>query len=154
MFDTPDHLTDLEATLAELAPASPIGGRDRLMYEAGRRSAPRGWAWPSAAMAFATLSGAFGLQLLQHTEPAPRIVERFTPVPVAAKPEAPEGHPQQPTVLVHHRESDWGNAFRSNGGYLSQRDRVIYFGTDALPPSPVVSDVSNSSKPSVEDLLN
>ena len=122
MFDTPDHLTDLEATLAELAPASPMRNRDRLMYEAGRRSAASGWAWPSAAVAFAALSGALGLQLLQHSGAAPQIVERFVPAPVAAKPQAPERRAQPPAALVLHRESDWGNAFRSTGGYLSRRD--------------------------------
>ena len=154
MFDTPDDLTDLESTLAELAPAPPVRSRDRLMYEAGRRSVPRGRAWPAAAVAFAALSGTLGVQLLQRTEAGPRFVERPAPVPVAAKPDAPETPARPPAALALHRRSDWGNAFRASGGYLSRRDQVIYFGTDALPPSPVAGDSVDRPNPTIEDLLN
>src|SRR5207248_11149477 len=51
------ELTALSAALGRLAPAAAALDRDRLLYEAGRRSArPRPRGWPLTACAFAALS--------------------------------------------------------------------------------------------------
>jgi hypothetical protein len=69
-------LTDLEAALGSLAPASSRIDRDRIMFESGkqsRRDTPR-WAWPSIAATLMVV--VLGEAAALVSRPEARIVER------------------------------------------------------------------------------
>src|SRR6516225_6587980 len=82
-------LEALAGALRGLAPRPAEIDRDRLMFHAGRASAPRGWAWPLATAASAAAAVALALLLWARPEPPPRIVERVVYVPAALPDEAP-----------------------------------------------------------------
>ena len=63
------ELRTVEAALGGLVPAAPAVNRDRLLYEAGRRSVARGRAWPLATLGFAVLSAVLAMY---RPEPAVR----------------------------------------------------------------------------------
>lgn len=136
MPNIPPDLTKLEATLAGLLPAAAGLNRDRLIYEAGRRSLPRRRGWPAAAVLFAGLSLALGFQSFLRPEPPPRVVEIVKLVPAPAPSTAQMPSAPEPAVVVRDTGPRWGHALRSAGGYLSLRDQVLYFGADSLRPLP------------------
>jgi hypothetical protein len=85
------ELTRLAASLAGLTPATPALDRDRLFYEAGRRTRPvaaRPWGWPLATTLTAALAFGLGIRLASApTMPSePQIVERHVPLPVSPAP--------------------------------------------------------------------
>lgn len=130
------ELRAVEAALAGLVPAAPAVNRDRLLYEAGRRSAPRGRAWPLATLGFAALSAVLALH---RPEPAVRMVERVVYVPaVTPSSDVVEKPPEPPaagTALAAIEPS------ASGGEYLRQREQVLRWGADALPDLPPASPV-------------
>jgi hypothetical protein len=138
------ELRAVEAALAGLVPAAPAVNRDRLLYEAGRRSAARGGAWPLATLGFAVLSGVFAiatfsaLLAMYRTEPEVRVV--YVPVP-ASSAEVVEKAPEPPaTTALAAAEPP-----AAGGEYLRQRDQVLRWGADALPdppPGPAAPSVS------------
>jgi hypothetical protein len=130
------ELRAVEAALAGLVPAAPAVNRDRLLFEAGRRSAARGRAWPLATLGFAVLSGVFAiatfsaLLAMYRTKPEVRVV--YVPVP-ASSAEVVEKAPEPPAperVLAAAGPTFSGNE------YLRQRQQVLRWGADALPDPP------------------
>ncbi|HEY1380966.1 MAG TPA: hypothetical protein VGF55_29470 [Gemmataceae bacterium] len=127
----PDHPIDsdlaaLTAALGGLAPAPPALDRDRLLYEAGRRSARRRpWAWPAVAGVFAVLSAGLGVRLATAPAPPPRVEIVYLP------------RTETPSRDVQHvsETSPVRDVFlpRPGGGYLHLRDQVVRFGADSLP---------------------
>jgi len=128
------ELRAVEAALAGLIPAASVN-RDRLLFEAGRRSAARGRAWPLATLGFAVLSAVLALY---RPEPPARVVEHVTyvPVPAASSSEVVE---KAPEPLVPERAPAVTESYVSGNEYLRQRDQVLRWGADALsapPPAP------------------
>lgn len=121
-------LAALTAALGGLAPARPALDRDRLLYEAGRRSARRRpWTWPAAAGLFAVLSAGLGVRLATLPVPQPQVV-------YVSRPAAPEQPPVASTETPPDSRADMLAAGpRSAGGYLGLRDLVVRFGADGLP---------------------
>jgi hypothetical protein len=133
------ELTALGAALGGLSPAPPELDRDRLLYEAGRRSVrpPRAFGWPLAAGAFAALSAVLGLRLA--TAPAPpgeRLVVHVpvpapAPAPGANAPDSPgssEPAPRTDVLAAEPRPTE--------APYLWLRGQVLRLGPDGLPALP------------------
>ena len=78
-------LTAIEAGLRSLVPIAPPIDRDRLFYDAGRRSVRRG-PWPLATGAFGLLSVFLGWRLASHPDQsAPNmVVQSAAPPPTTA----------------------------------------------------------------------
>jgi hypothetical protein len=82
------NLRLVESALRGLLPASPAIARDRLLFEAGRRSVRRG-AWPIATAAFAALSLFLGWRLLDRPDAAPQMALAPAPaLPVSIAPDS------------------------------------------------------------------
>jgi hypothetical protein len=118
-------LTEFERALAALEPVPPALDRDRLLFEAGRRSARRrGWPWPAAALGL--LAAALGGTLLLR--PAPPVVVRVVRVPVVSPSGAPDG------------DSEDGPIPADRPGYFQLREHLLTRGLESLPtpaPAPV-----------------
>jgi hypothetical protein len=139
---TPEpEMTEFEQSLAALSPSRGRLDRDRLMFEAGRRSAiaPRRatWAWPAVAASLAAV--VLGQTFALTRRPEPRIVERvvvvYEPADVSAQPVAP--------VVVLSRnpapEADRPDE-SAESPYLRLRRQIERFGLDGLPePSPLLT---------------
>jgi len=133
-------LTPFEQALAALQPLPGALDRDRLMFEAGRSTVPRGgWMWPYATAALVLICTALGgMMLLQRSS---RIVERIVYIPlspgesqsVATNP--PQTVPSDEAMVARASQEDWP----PQPGYLSVRQQVLRWGADALPIPPVSS---------------
>ena len=140
-------LTAIEGMLRSLSPArSPIDrDRDRLMFEAGRRSArPTAigrLGWPAVAASLALVAIGEG-GLLAH-RPGPRIVDRVVVVrePAGTRlDDLPAPDEPAPVVILHQSpepprprpEPAW-----PGGSDMARlRRRVLQLGLDGLPESP------------------
>jgi len=156
--NTPEpELTDFERSLAALAPSPARFDRDRLMYEAGRRSVlnqPRRRLWPALAASLAAVAA--GQAIALSRPPAPKIVERVVMVrEPTAEPERPDK--PAPVVILSRRAEPEVRRPLSLGEpadftYLQLNRRVERFGLDGLPeplPSPLAgADIA--SAPPVE----
>jgi hypothetical protein len=81
---TPDpasqpELNAVEETLRHLVPAPARLDRDRLLFRAGQRAAPRRWFWPVAAVV--STAACAVLAVVLACRPAPAVVERIVYVP-------------------------------------------------------------------------
>jgi hypothetical protein len=117
------ELTGLEAVLLTLKPAAAGIERDRLMFEAGRRSARRGRLWPCAAVALALVSAALGAALAMR--PAPPAVVRVVFV------ERPAAPPSVPAPGPVERSPAPAAA-----DYFRLQEQLLSRGLDGLPPPP------------------
>lgn len=137
--NTPDpELTDFERSLAGLAPSPGRFNRDRLMYEAGRRSilnAPRRRFWPAIAASLAVVAA--GQAIALSRPPAPQVVER---VVVVREPASPPERPDEPTPVVILSRRAEPEARRppvsedpAEFSYLQLNRRVARLGLDGLP---------------------
>ncbi len=68
----PESQDELSQTLRELKIAAPALDRDRLMFEAGRRSVKRSWVWPMATAASVMVTCLSGLMALQQLANRPK----------------------------------------------------------------------------------
>lgn len=123
--DIPTELGKLADDLKRLTPRRALPGRDRIMFEAGRRSARASRVWPLvsgalAAMLFASLA---------HTPPA----DVRGPQEVAVIPA-----PEDPPLAMDIRQSAPAPA-----GYLRTRNEVLRWGVDVLPAVRTVDVQSN-----------
>ncbi|HBI44140.1 MAG TPA: hypothetical protein DDY78_15000 [Planctomycetales bacterium] len=130
------RLNDVAAALSALAPRPAALDRDRLLFRAGRASAPRPWFWRLSAAA--STIAAVVLAAILLVRPAPTPIERVvyvqvTPAPipappmeVAVTPPAPlESEPQEPAY-------SWPST-----PYTRLEDRLLRWGLDGLgEPSP------------------
>jgi hypothetical protein len=135
-----DELTTFEAALARMTPMPEGINIARLLFQAGRLSAPRrSWAWPCATAASMMLAATLGLVLVVRPTPQPaeRIVTVFvpSPTPPAHQPElslpstgeTPVPVPQ-PSLATDTEQPP------SEGDYLQIRRAILAKGLDALPP--------------------
>jgi hypothetical protein len=107
--ELPAELNALAARLGELRPYEPP--RDRLLFEAGRRSAPRPVGWPIAALALAGLALALGLRPPD---------DRQTIVVI-----------ERPAFSTSDQLA--GDSRVGDAPYLRLRDATIWLGADAIP---------------------
>jgi hypothetical protein len=104
----PDELNELESALRGLRPKCDLPGRDRLMFEAGRRAGRPNRLWPAT-------SGMLAAALV-----------------VALWPRAPVGIDPM-MVIAPPTEMRPGDVNDSSASYIRTRNAVIRFGPDALP---------------------
>ena len=131
------RLNEVAVALAALAPHPPALDRDRLLFRAGRASAPRPWFWRLSA-AVSTMA-AVALTAILFLRPVPTLVERVVyvqvkPPPLPAPPKdvditplpSPESEPSAPAY-------SWPTT-----PYTRLEDRLLRWGLDGLgePPSP------------------
>ena len=126
------ELAAFQAALARLAPAPDGINIARLLFQAGRLSAPRrSWAWPCATAASILLATTLGSVL--WLRPAPQPVERIVTVYVQppAQP-APQPEPAAPSTDETPIPSP--PPIAGEGSYLQLRREALANGLDALPP--------------------
>ncbi len=123
-------LDALAGALRGLAPRAGGLDRDRLMFRAGRASAPRRWAWPLATAVSAAAALALGVLLWARPEPPARVVEHVVSLPAEAPPRAPDDPAASPgapdTVPGGAGLAGWAS-------YLQLLPRVARLGLDGLP---------------------
>jgi hypothetical protein len=118
----PEHeLKALEAALSGLTPSAGRLDRDRVLFRAGQKAAPRRWLWPAVAAALVLLSTGLGTALLLR--PGAIVVERivYLKAPPAAKPD------EEPPSAFAEAPPSWSR-------YYQIREAVLTRGLDALPP--------------------
>jgi hypothetical protein len=161
----PEHahdpeMTDLEGALGALRPAAARLDRDRLMFEAGRRSAAAPahfrWAWPAVAASLAAVSLGQAAALNRRSEPT--VVERIIFVP---RPAAP-AEPARATVLKVRNAADSDDRrFEPppDNRYLQISRQVERYGLDGLPdPTPLLTlsaegEIPAGFSPNAPDVL-
>jgi hypothetical protein len=132
------RLNEVALALAALAPRPAVLDRDRLLFRAGRASAPRPWFW-RLSTAVSTIA-AVVLAAILVLRPTPTPIERVVyvqvvrpPVPVPPKEEVqtpsmpPESEPQEPAY-------SWPTT-----PYTRLENRLLRWGLDGLdapPPAP------------------
>jgi len=90
------NLRPIESALRELLPATPAIARDRVLYEAGRRSvSQRGW--PIFTGVFAAASVLLGLRVVTTPEPVVQVVYLPAPVQPPASPGDQQITSERPT---------------------------------------------------------
>jgi hypothetical protein len=127
------ELTRLAASLAGLTPATPVLDRDRLFYEAGRRSLPakrRPWGWPLATALAASL--AFGLGVRLAPAPTPEGVPQMVEI---RAPEQSSPTPSQPTPTPTTYAA--GQGLHPGADALRRREQQLLWDAEALPSMPV-----------------
>ncbi len=78
----PESHDELSQTLRQLKVAAPALDRDRLLFEAGRRSVKRSWAWPMATAASVMVACLSGLMVWQQTINRPQEARATSLAPV------------------------------------------------------------------------
>lgn len=73
---------DLSQTLKQLKVAVPTLDRDRLLFEAGRRSAKRSWAWPMVTAASLLLAGVTASMSWHQSMPQHQVALSTSPASV------------------------------------------------------------------------
>lgn len=125
---------ELSKTLRQLKVATPTLDRDRLLFEAGRRSAHRSWAWPMVTAASLLLAGVTGIMAWQQSTPQLQaaVATSTTPVPQESIPlpkftsEPPE--PLSPFSYLALREES-----------LTQKYPVLRTTSSDTRPMPILS---------------
>ena len=140
------RLNEVAAALAALTPRPPALDRDRLLFRAGRASAPKPWMWRLTAAASTTLAAVLGVLLVIRTAaiPLPEIIYvRVEPAPAPPVPAAPsipiEAAPPAPP-------DSWPST-----AYTRMEDQVLRWGLDGLaepapPPAAPVETVDSLLK--------
>lgn len=136
-------LTEIEAALRSLAPASGAIDRDAVMFRAGRRSARRGWVWPSASAALALVVLGETAYFTTRPAPEPRIIERERIV------EVPKAEYSAPVVILRRNPAAAVDSvpvvptdLGGDSGWLAiqdnyrLREQALRFGVDGLPDPP------------------
>ncbi len=128
------RLNEVATALAALAPRPPALDRDRLLFHAGRASAPRPWFWRLTTAGSTALAAVLAALLLFRPAPAPveRIVYiRVEPAPpkADAPPAAAPAESEPPAVPLY----PWPAT-----PYARMEDKVLRWGLDGLaePPAP------------------
>ncbi|AMV39278.1 hypothetical protein [Planctomyces sp. SH-PL62] len=130
------ELTPFEHSLAALAPSRNLLDRDRLMFEAGRRSAlndrRRAWGWPAVAAALAVL--AVGQFISTGRRPAGLAVDRVVSV---AAPTRRAVEADEPVVILTRRPPN--PQAEGVGQPLRPRRRIDRQGLEALSEPPILA---------------
>jgi hypothetical protein len=135
------ELRDLENALSGLAPRCDID-RSKLLFEAGRASAPRSWGWTVAAFSWMT-TAVFGLLLVSRPGPVERVlhvpIDRPTPAPVRPPPPSPPPLPRPSPDSA--RTTEGPVAWQPGSDELRLRDHLLHWGLDGLPsPGPASAE--------------
>jgi hypothetical protein len=125
------EIARLEAALAGLAPVPARIDRDRLLFQAGRRSARRGRLWPCAAALFALVAGGLGVALA--VRPGPQITERIVYVPLPPPAPPVEVVTAPPAPVREAAEDPVSSSERARFGSRSLQQRVLRWGVEGLP---------------------
>ena len=132
------RLNAVAAALASLQPHCPILDRDRVLFRAGRASAPRPWLWRLNAT-ISTIAAAV-LAAILFLRPGPTPVERVVYVQVAPPPlkaplpkEKVKPPPAPPESEPTESPYPWPTT-----PYTRLEDRLLRWGLDGLdePPPP------------------
>jgi hypothetical protein len=119
--EVPTPLNDLARDLRELKPRCDLPGRDRIMFEAGRRSARGSRAWPA-------VSGALAATLLIAISGDPTAKEKTRrELPHTIAYDARRMVPVQPLTVNLEPLTPLP------AGYLRTRNEVLRWGVDVLP---------------------
>jgi hypothetical protein len=131
------RLNDVAAALAALAPHPPALDRDRLLFKAGRASAPRPWFWRITAAT--TTSVAVVLAAVVILRPLPAPVDRVVYVQVAVPPPQPAPPKEEiktPPTTVESEPPEPAYSWPTTP-YTRLEDRLLRWGLDGLDePSP------------------
>ena len=132
-------LNDLAAALAALRPNPPAIDRDRLLFAAGRASAPRPWFWRATTAVAAT--AAVVLAAVMIFRPATPPVEVVRVVYVHDQPPPPPAPPQQnetpPPAPPEAEPPAPPYPWRPTTPYARLEDKVLRWGLDGLAePTP------------------
>ncbi len=123
MSAEPEELKPFLDALARVPPHPGRLDRDALLFDAGRRSAPRGVFWPLAALGLAVLSAGLTVALAGRS-PGVVTVERIVYVPAPA-PKIPAESAAEPEPAPAAASPDWVEGLRL-------RQRVARDGVNAL----------------------
>ena len=128
------RLNHVAVALAALAPRPPALDRDRLLYNAGRASAPRPWLWRLTAAVSTTLAAVLGALVIFR--PAPTPVEHI--VYVRVEPPAPPKVDTPPPAAPAESAPLAPPYSWPSTPYSRLEDRVLRWGLDGLaePPPP------------------
>jgi hypothetical protein len=143
-FPLDPDLVALSTALGGLAPAAAAIDRDRLLFEAGRRSVRRPWASPMLTGVFAVLAIGFGVRLMT----APPQVQTVYVVEASRERERPEFLNSKLEFRTPVAEAP--GSPRAGAEYLHLRDQVVRFGADSLPAAVVGP---SAPPPPVEHML-
>jgi hypothetical protein len=130
------RLNDVAAALAALAPQPPALDRDRLLFHAGRASAPRPWFWRLTAAVATTAAVVLAATLFMRPVPAP--VERVVYVQVMqpSVKAAPKEDVKTPSAPLESEPPEPAYSWPSTP-YTRLEDRLLRWGLDGLAePSP------------------
>jgi hypothetical protein len=130
------RLNDVAAALSALAPRPPALDRDRLLFKAGRASAPRPWFWRLNAAAATTAAVVLAAILFMRPGPAP--VERVVYVQVMQPPvkAPPNEEIKTPPAPVESEPPEPAYSWPTTP-YTRLEDRLLRWGLDGLAePSP------------------
>jgi hypothetical protein len=125
-FPIDPELAALSNLLGGLAPRPSAVDRDRLLYEAGRRSVRRSRLWPVIAGMFAILSVDLGARLA-YAPPRTEIVY----VTKSADENHASMDEERPASVVYESNSE--TYVPGSPGYVGLRNQVVRFGADSLP---------------------
>ena len=131
------RLNDVAAALTALAPRPPALDRDRILFDAGRASAPRPWFWRMTAAT--TTSCAIVLAAVLIFRPIPVPVDRVVYVQVAVQPSQLAPPKEDPIPSPAPAESEPPEPAYSwpTTPYTRLEDRLLRWGLDGLgEPSP------------------
>lgn len=138
------EMTDLEHALSALQPTKGRLDRDRLMFEAGRRSAiapsrPR-WAWPAVAASLAAV--VLGQTVALGRRPEPRVVDRLVYIP---RPAVAPVDVAEPVVILNRNPGAASSArldAPAGSPFLLLSRQVERFGLEGLPDPPPLLTLS------------
>jgi hypothetical protein len=145
-FPIDPELAAVSNLLGGLSPAPAAVDRDRLLYEAGRRSVRRSGPWPAIAGMLAIISVGLGVRQVTMT-PRPEIVYVTKPGDAVASSE--RVRPEFPAADSPGSPRDITTAAP---GYLGLRNQVVRYGAESLPDSNETTPLRGSGLP-VEMML-
>jgi hypothetical protein len=131
------RLNNVATALAALVPCPPVLDRDRLLFHAGRASAPQSWFWRMTAAT--TTSCAIVLAAVLLLRPVPVAADRVVYVQVAVQapqPVSPKEDHTAPSAPLESEPPEPAYSWPSTP-YTRLEDRLLRWGLDGLAePSP------------------
>ncbi len=137
-----EELTDLAGALRQLQPSADTLNRDRLMFQAGRASAGRGWAWPLTTAGSCLLNLGLGLALLWQPTPRLQLVEKPSPETPASRGRQPPDSRENPGADAPGSPAAapvYSAPYSLDGpetAYHRLQEQISRWGLDAVPARP------------------